>query len=266
MRKYHGSVIHCSQDPYGLIEVVETNLTRSLHFGNPVRQSAMDINRPAHLVLTYTRAMMSALLFHPSPQRVLIVGLGGGSLARFLLHFFPECHIDAVETREQVVKIAHGYFLLPETPRLHIHIADGGDFARRIAADTPAIYDLILVDAYDGNGMADAMGQLPFLGNCRRLLTRSGLLVSNLWGNDRPRYTQVRRRLEACFGAAPLLLAAEGTTNMAALSFDRPWNSRLLRQTRSRARQLEDQTGMEFVRLARALCKHNGTLLDKLFA
>ena len=100
MRKYHGTVIHRSQDSRGVIEVVDDGCTRSLHFGNAVRQSAMDLNRPEYLVLTYTRAMMSCLLFKPTPCKVLLIGLGGGSLAKFLLHHIPNCTIDAVELRE----------------------------------------------------------------------------------------------------------------------------------------------------------------------
>lgn len=266
MRKYHGSIIHLSQDRFGIIEIVEDNLTRSLHFGNAVRQSAMDLSRPEHLVLTYTRAMMGGLLLQSSPRNVLLIGLGGGSLAKFLLRYFPKCTIDAVEHREQVVKLAHGYFLLPEDPRLRIHIDDGDAFVQREGSASSDRYDLILVDAFDSAGMADDMGQSPFLDACRTLLTPEGLLVTNLWGSDRPRYTNVRRRLRSCFDANPLLLPAEGTTNVIAMALRRPGSKKLLKTIDRRAKPLEVQTGLEFVKLAHALRRQNGSLMDLLFS
>jgi spermidine synthase len=265
MRKYHGVIVHRSKDPYGPLEIVEDGLVRSLHFGNAVRQSATDLQRPAYPVLAYTRAMLGGLLFQPAPRRALLIGLGGGSLAKFLLHHFPECAVEAVEQRAHVVKLAHGWFLLPETPRLHIHVADGDAFVRQAAENGDPAYDLILVDAYDGAGMADAMAQTPFLAACRRLLSPDGVLVCNLWGNDRPRSVEVRRRLQQCFGAVPWLLTAEGTTNLITLSLRRP-GGKVAKAAAARAKVLEARTGMDFVRLSHALRRRRPALLDLLLA
>ena len=266
MRKYHGSVIHRSHDHFGIIEIVEDDLTRSLHFGNAVRQSMMDLRCPEYPALTYTRAMMSSLLLQPDPRNVLLIGLGGGSLAKFLLRHFPNCAIDAVEHREQIVKLAHGYFLLPEDPRLHIHIEDGDAFVQQRSLLSAACYDLILVDAYDGAGMADAMGQMTFFDACHTLLTADGVLAINLWGRDRPRYTQVRHNLRRCFGTDALLLPAEGVTNVIAMTLRQPRGKQLLKVAESRAKLMQTHTGLEFIRLARALRKHNGSLMDLIFS
>jgi spermidine synthase len=265
MRKYHGTVIHRCQDSLGIIEVVDAGYTRSLHFGNAVRQSATDLSRPQHLVLNYTRAMMGSLLFRPSPRNVLLVGLGGGSLAKFLLHHFPHCSIDAVEYRELVVKLAHGYFLLPDDQRLLIHVADGAGFVQRMAAVSSGRYDLILVDAYNSAGMDDGMGEEAFIHNCYALLAAEGLLAINLWGRDQPIFNRVRRILQECFAAKPLLLPSEGTTNVIAMSPLRNDRKNLLKTAESRAKLLEQQTGLELVRLSRTLRKHNGSPLNRIF-
>ena len=126
MRLYDGWVVHQSQSDDGVIEVVDDGDIRSLHFGTFPRQSCMSLQTPHTLELTYTEAMMAALLLNPEPERVLIVGLGGGSLVKFILHHFPNCQIDVVEYRKDVVKVAHNYFQLPENDsRLNIHIGDG---------------------------------------------------------------------------------------------------------------------------------------------
>ena len=86
MHRYGGIVIHQSRDEHGTIEVVEDGAYRSLHFGSEPKQSSMELHNPIRLALTYTRAMTAALLFNDAPRSVLLIGLGGGSLAKFLLH------------------------------------------------------------------------------------------------------------------------------------------------------------------------------------
>jgi spermidine synthase len=54
---------------------------RHLHVGGRAIQSAMRLDAPDDLALAYTRAMMAALLFQPQPRDVVLIGLGGGSLA-----------------------------------------------------------------------------------------------------------------------------------------------------------------------------------------
>lgn len=264
MRKYHGTLIHRSQDSLGKIEVVDDGHIRSLHFGNPVRQSATDLSRPEYLVLSYTRAMMGSLLFNPSPAKVLLIGVGGGSLAKFILHHCPHCTIDAVDHRELVVKLAYGYFRLPEDPRLHIHIMDGVRFVHRHAITAAGSYDLILIDAYNDTGMDDQMGEGSFLRDCRSLLSDDGLLAINLWGRDQPRYGQAHRSLQSCFGAKPLLLPSEGTTNIIALALRGTDFRRAFKIAETRAKVLEYRTGLELLRFSHTLRKQNGFLKNRV--
>jgi spermidine synthase len=127
MYKYEGRLIHESHDDDGIIEVIERNGVRSLHFGSYPRQSSMLLADPDRLELDYVRAMTSWLLFKPTlDDDALIVGLGGGSLTRHLLQNFPECRLKAVEYRKSVVKIARSYFGLPLDSRLKIIVDDGG--------------------------------------------------------------------------------------------------------------------------------------------
>src|SRR3569623_2268604 len=99
MRKYHVKLVHRSRDADGPLEVVDDGLTRTLHYGNDTRQSTMALADQVNLMLVYTRAMMSCLLFQPAPRRELMIGLGGGSLAKILLHYFPRSDVEAVERR-----------------------------------------------------------------------------------------------------------------------------------------------------------------------
>jgi len=168
MRIYgDGSLIHQAVSDDGLIEVVDSGNIRSLHFGTFPRQSSMRLNQPHYLELSYTQAMMGCLLLNPNPKRVLVIGLGGGSLVKFLLHHFPDCYVDVVEYRRDVVDVAQSFFQVPiDNPNLNINLGDGYLYVNQCFYQTDFSYDLILVDAYDQNGMAASVGVQAFFDAC----------------------------------------------------------------------------------------------------
>lgn len=253
MRKHGGVVVHCSRDEDGLVEVVDAHGVRSLHFGTPPRQSAMSLTEPDRLELSYVRAMLAGLLFTPEPRRVLLLGLGGGSLAKFLLRHFPDCRIEAVEARPAVAEIAHRFFGLPEDPRLTIHIADGREFVCREAERNSAAYEHIFVDIYDDQGLAASAGEHDFFAAGARLLNPGGVFSLNLWGSHRDSFRRSVELLKLCFDNRILRLPVIGRGNIIGFGLGselmRP-DSETLKQ---RARTLELRCGVEFPRLLRAL-------------
>src|SRR5690606_4115144 len=87
---------------------------RTLHIGSDTVQSSMRLAKPYDLEVTYTRSMMAFLLFHPQPEHIIMIGLGGGSLAKFVHHYMPRTETVAVEINPQVVNIARQFFQVPE--------------------------------------------------------------------------------------------------------------------------------------------------------
>src|SRR3970040_3128060 len=79
------------------VYVTERFGVRSLHIGSDTVQSSMRLSRPNDLELAYTRSMMAFLLFRPPPRRVLMVGLGGGSLAKFIYHRIPDAVTEVID-------------------------------------------------------------------------------------------------------------------------------------------------------------------------
>jgi spermidine synthase len=67
--------------------IAEDGETRALYFSWAYVQSRMRIEEPVALELCYTRKMMSFLLFHTNPRALLLLGLGGGSLAKYCWRF-----------------------------------------------------------------------------------------------------------------------------------------------------------------------------------
>ncbi|ABK43476.1 conserved hypothetical protein [Magnetococcus marinus MC-1] len=163
------------------VEVVEKEGLRCLTFGSHLRQSCMLLSDPAFLFLPYSRHMMAALLFLPQlPQRILLIGLGGGSLVKFFLHHLPQCHVEVVEYDPHIVTIAQDFFHLPKNhPRLTIHLGDGAQFFS-LGGAQQAPYDLILLDAFDANGLVTSIYRPPFLKLCQDHLAAPGIVAANV--------------------------------------------------------------------------------------
>lgn len=256
MRKYQGEVIHQSHDQLGAIEVVEDGSYRSLHFGTDARQSTMLLRDPLQLALTYTRAMCTALLFCAPPQRVLMLGLGGGSLAKFILHHYPQCQVDAVEFRPEVHRVARDFFALPEESRLQLFYQDAGGFVRSAPAEQ-GNYDLMFIDAFLDRGIAYSVCGMSFFEACRDRLAPGGVLSMNLWSDDRIHTRDFIEDMAHSFNDQVLRLPVEGKANVIGIASRLPGLKSYLRRADERARALEQQTSLEFTSLLRALRKAN---------
>ena len=248
-----------AQDP-DTAYVSERYGVRTLHIGSDTVQSAMRLARPYDLELSYTRSMMAFLLFLPKPRHMLMIGLGGGSLAKFVHRRMPATQVTVVEVSAQVVAIARHYFYVPlDAPRLQIIVADGAEYMRR--QDISA--DVIALDGYDADAHAEELTSQTFYSACRDRLTPGGVLVVNLWSGDKL-FKTLLRRIESAFPDGTLCLPAERPGNIIVLAFrDRPqpvpWTA-----LAERAKALERDFGLEFGRFAdglRKMNRHDGSYL-----
>src|SRR4029079_4131670 len=105
---------------------------RSLHIGSDTIQSSMRLAKPFDLELSYTRSMMAFMLLMPAPAEILMIGLGGGSLAKFVHHHLGHTRTRGVEVHPRVVAIARQYFHVPaDGPRFEVIITDGAAYVQR---------------------------------------------------------------------------------------------------------------------------------------
>jgi len=253
MRKYGGVLVHCSRDEIGIIEVVDTYGVRSLHFGTHPKQSAMSLTEPDKLELSYVRAMLAGLLFKPGPRKILLLGLGGGTLATFLFNHFPECQIDAVECRPAVAEIAYEYFGLPKDARLTVHVSDGNDFVCAEAGRQEAEYDHILVDVFDHQGLAETVNQQDFFSASHRLLHPEGILAINLWGTQTQSLRQSMGLLNLYFERRTMRLQVPGRGNVIGFGFGQRMQRADMAHLKQQAKTLEVLLGIEFPRFLRLL-------------
>jgi len=256
MYKYGGIIVHQEHDDYGPVEVIENGYQRALHFGSEAKQSCMDLQDPFYLSLSYTRAMLSALLFHPAPRRVLLIGLGGGSLAKFIWQHFPECRLDVVENRTLVHSVAQRYFKLPDDDRINIHITDAAEFIHHADSEHSA-YDLILLDAFTADGVAPSTTSMMFFAACRASLAADGVMAANLRAEDAYKLEDILGALADTFDGRLLRLPIDGKANIITLAISQGKPRKELRQLDARAKQLQQQLDLEFISLLKTLRKHN---------
>jgi len=233
----------------GSVEVSESNGVRCLHLGNRTVQSAMRIKQPDRLELDYTRCMMAFLLFHPDPRQVLLVGLGGGSLAKFIYRAFPESASVTVEIDPRVVAAARAYFFVPaDDARLRVEIGDGAAYV----VDHPCSCDVLMVDGFDANAQVDGLCTQAFYDGCAAALTANGVFVVNLWGND-SNFETYLKRIGVSFDGLVLCLPTSGRSNITVLAFKQSPGAPLWRDLRERARHLETHYDLTFVKFLGAL-------------
>ncbi len=231
------------------VEVVEERGVRHLHLGTGAIQSSMRLSRPWDLELAYTRAMMAFLLFVPKPWDVLMVGLGAGSLAKFIRKNRPDVRIRAVELNPQVVGAARSHFFLPpDDAHLQVRIEDGAAYVPA----HPGSADVILLDGYDAGNQVEALATLEFYQACRHALKPGGVLCVNLWGQDR-NFSDYFGRLVEAFAGQVCSLTVQGRTNVIALALEREGGQAGLEDGLSEAVAMGRLWGLDLLRFAREL-------------
>ena len=233
---------HKAVGEQGVVEVSERDGVRFLHLGSDTVQSAMRVKAPNELELAYTRSMMGFLLFHPEPRDILMIGLGGGSVAKFVYHRLPAVKTRVVEINPQVVVAARSHFCVPEADqRLQIEITDGMEHVR----NHPATCDVLMVDGYDDRSQVEALASQNFYDDCAAALTPDGVLVVNLWGSDKL-FDVYFRRIEASFNGLVLAMPTGRMSNIIVFGFKRSPGNPRWQELKERAKILEAEYGLEF--------------------
>lgn len=226
-----------------LIDIGEKQGVRSLYLNSDTVQSSMLLADPDRLVLAYTRVMMSFLLFNPAPRDIWMVGLGGGSLVKFIHRHLPASRCRVLELHAEVLAIARSMFCLPpDDERMQVIIADGAEYVAR----HEQACDVLLIDGFDGVQIAPELCTPQFFHECARALRDNGIFAMNLWGSDKAFQRHVEH-IGAAFGDRVLLLPAREKGNVVALAFCQAQGEPRWEQLRERGKLLQQQLGLEFL-------------------
>lgn len=182
-----GKVIHRERSLYSTILVDQRGSTICLQFSvrrDQRNQSCMDRNAPQKMLFPYARMMMMSLLLIPEPERILIVGLGGGTLPTALRELFPAATIDVVEIDPAVKTVAETYFDFQESEKLQVILQDARVFTKR-ALSRGETYDLIMLDAFNGDYIPEHLMTQEYLEETRSLLAPDGVIAANTFSVSR---------------------------------------------------------------------------------
>jgi spermidine synthase len=235
------------------VEVSEERGVRALHLGGHAIQSAIRLSRPDELELHYTRAMMGFMLFEPAPRDILMIGLGGGSIARFVHARMPMTRMTVVEINPRVLAAARSHFGLPEEDeRLVIEIGDGAAYvpAHRECAD------VLLLDAFEDGVSVKSLATQEFYDACRAALRPGGILVVNFIASER-KFGTYLGRIEQAFDDQILLLPSGDRVNNIILAF-KAWPERIaIAGLKDTAQALKREFGLPFDRFVVDLLQFN---------
>jgi len=162
---------------YHRIRVHEDASWRYLRFDRSL-QGGMLLKDPTISPLRYTDYVHLAWLFTPTIQRMLVVGLGAGSIPKRFLWDYPQLSVESVELDPMVVDVARQYFAVADSPRHRVIVQDGRQYVRRAEGS----YDVILMDAYFAEGIPFHLVTREFFQQLKAKLTPGGVVVANIVG------------------------------------------------------------------------------------
>ena len=181
------NVIHREQSLYHTIFVTEERGERCLKFTLTKRrrgQSCIDLDDPSKLLFTYTRMSTAGLLLNPQPSRILVLGLGAGTLPTLFSELYPDSSIVAVEIDPAVVRVAKTFFLFEVQPRMEVRTMDARVYVRRALLEKKS-FDLVVLDAFNSQYIPEHLMTVEFIRDVAALLGPDGTLVANTFSRGR---------------------------------------------------------------------------------
>lgn len=228
--------------------VIDDGKSRYLYFNVRLMQSEMSLKAPHDLALRYTQKMMGFLLFHPRPKRIVLIGLGGGSIVKFCHRRLPGVHITAVELDSDVIALRDAFFVPADDERLQVVAGDGAEFIEQ----TEKGIDALLVDAFDRTGFAPELARREFFENAFAKLSGNGVLVVNLAG-DKESYAGLIGEVMHVFDDQVIVISVPDDGNHILYAFKERHFEPRWRWLHNHAKELRARLGLDFPAFAQKM-------------
>jgi len=204
------------------IETMKPYLTESdgilsLQFDEWSTQSEMSIDDTDELVIPYTRVIMSFLLLEPSPRHVAMIGLGGGSVAKYCYRYLPGTEITAVEINPDVIALRNEFAIPADDARFRVLLGDGAAWVADSASQSNVQPDVLIVDGFDADGLPAQLSSQRFYDDCFAALADNGIMVVNMW-KGYPHYDEYLARINNSFAGNWVIVDAEDGFNQIVLA------------------------------------------------
>jgi len=178
-------VIYRKETPYQKLTVAE-NPGRNQRYlytsRRDEKQGGIYLNDPLKLYFEYCKVSLVSLCFlRRELGRVLFIGLGAGSLPRYVSNYYPEAEIDVVDIDPEMVDVASRFFYFRETGKMRVHVEDGRSFL----LSSEGNYDLVFLDAYHVNAIPYHLSTVEFMEEVRSRLNPGGVVVGNIVAQEK---------------------------------------------------------------------------------
>ncbi len=232
----------------GLIEVLADESLRSLYLDN-IEQTRINTEQPELLASLVHRSFLACLLFIKTPENVLLGGLGGGALARYLHNRKPEMSGDAIEINATIARLAREYFHFPEQ-QWNLVVDDIRHWHKQP-------YDLIIIDIAESDLTPAWLTDEPMLTQLRAQLSEQGVLALDLLVDDAQSFTRALSNIRKVFDRQTLCLSVPDHKNIIIFAFMRPPQKFSLQDLTGRIKPLTDSWGLDFSAFVEQLKKDN---------
>jgi len=236
-------LIHHQKDLGINFDVFEKDNLRWLSFGDGCIQSIIDLEDPGSLYSPVYRAMLAVLFFTPTPERVLLLGTGGGALARYFHHRQTAIHGDAVEISSVIAEIARQFFEFPSQGQgWRTVISDAQEYIYQ----SKQRYDLIFLDIAEKESSPTWMFETDFLERCRERLGDDGALVLNIIPKDAEVFSKALWNIRQAFDLYTVCISVPEHKNILVFAFNGSPQYSDISMLDQRVPTLIQQWGLEF--------------------
>ncbi len=233
---------------YGKPFIIEEGDSRSVYFSRALTQSGMRISDPIALEFAYTQTMMGFLLFVHQPKHILMLGLGGGSLAKYCYHHLPPARITAVEIDAHILAFRDQFLLPPDDARLRVLLGDGALYLHQ----SKEIADVVMIDAFDRDGFSASVCTRAFYLDVRDTLAGQGVMVANMVGPKMERAAHLDMIADVFDGNIIVLPIADDGNYLVFAFRDATFEPRW-RWIEGQAKSMQKRYGLDFPAFASAL-------------
>lgn len=176
--KYHGlyfkakRILYSEKSTYQKIDVIENEFFGKVLFLDDLLQTTEKDEFFYHEMLTHP-----ALVTHPCPEDILIIGGGDGGALKEVLRY-PVKKVILVEIDEKVIEASKKFF--PEMSnsfedkRVEIVISNGADYV----INTQEKFDIIIIDSSDPVGPSKSLFKKDFFLSLKKRIKDEGIIIA----------------------------------------------------------------------------------------
>jgi spermidine synthase len=201
---------------------------------------------------------MGFLVLKSRPKRILMIGLGGGSLVKYCHRHLPTTELTVVEIDPEVIALRAHFYVPPDDERLQVINADGAQYVAQMVTEGGHT-DAMLIDAYDQHGVAKAVMERGFFENAKQVLGRHGVFIFNLVASTRESKPHIQL-IRSVFGEPVIAIAMPNDDNLVIFAGNALRNPRRLLLARRNAERVKGKLGLLFPNLV----KHLGVCYQQL--